>query len=1036
MKRMFLKNGVFICGLALALGFLYLYGCGEGTSDTSSPEALSPESAPDNQSDSEFLKTNPDLTVAPPSVSDNSPTAGIRFTLSVTVHNDGDGASGVTTLRYYRSTDTTITTSDTAVGTDTVTGLTALGSASGSVEVTAQSTPGTYYYGACVDAVEEESDTTNNCSSSVEANALESQDQSQGNPDSVMVSPSVSNSSPTAGTKFTLSATVRNDGDGASEATTLRYYQSMDATISTSDTEISTSALAGIGVSGSSSESVEVTAPSNPGTYYYGACVDTVEEESDETNNCSSSVQIDVPEPQDQLQGYPDLTIPAVSVATSPDGTYPGGSFTLSATVRNDGDGASEATTLRYYQSTDATITTSDTEVGTDAVAGLGDLGSTSESVDLAAPSDPGTYYYGACVDTVTDESDTTNNCSSSVRINVLESQNPPNLVVVAPSVSDSNPDAEAMFTLSTTVRNNGNGASEATTLRYYRSTDATITTSDTEVDTDAVAVLDASESTSESVDLTAPLDPGTYYYGACVDTVTDESDTTNNCSSSVQIDVQGYPDLAVSSPSVSDSGPAAGVSFTLSATVRNDGNKVSGATTLRYYRSTDATITTSDTEVDTDAVAGLEASESTSESVDLTAPLTPGAYYYGVCVDVVPGESDTTNNCSSSVEVTVPEPPVYPDLVVGVPSVNNSSPETGTTFTLSATVRNSGEEEAPATTLRYYRSADTTITTSDTEVGTDAVGTLAASGTSAESISLTAPATAGTYYYGACVDTVTDESDTMNNCSTSVKVDVEEPKYPDLEVGTPTVDNASPETEASITLSATVSNAGNAGASATTLRYYQSTDSTITTSDTEVDTDAVAGLEDSESANESVVLTAPSDPGTYYYGACVDAVEDESDTTNNCSPSVQVEVAALPSAPDQVAAEVTPSPSAAGAGNGEFYVHWTPSGDGGSAIIKYQYRVWETGQTAPATWTDISLERPLHPRRENSLQCNRQGDHHLRPQGPGAAGRIHGRGARGQCGRPGYGGLGHADAGNVLARDRTALLGPRVDRRLSGARV
>ena len=30
---------------------------------------------------------------------------------------------------------------------------------------------------------------------------------------------------------------------------------------------------------------------------------------------------------------------------------------------------------------------------------------------------------------------------------------------------------------------------------------------------------------------------------------------------------------------------------------------------------------------------------------------------------------------------------------------------------------------------------------------------------------------------------------------------------------------------------------------------------------------------------------------GTYYYGACVDAVADESDTTNNCSPSVQVTV-------------------------------------------------------------------------------------------------------------------------------------------------
>ena len=96
--------------------------------------------------------------------------------------------------------------------------------------------------------------------------------------------------------------------------------------------------------------------------------------------------------------------------------------------------------------------------------------------------------------------------------------------------------------------------------------------------------------------------------------------------------------------------------------------------------------------------------------------------------------------------------------------------------FTLSATVRNDGDGAAAATTLRYYRSTDETITTSDTEVGTAAVGGLAAGATSSESINLTAPATAGTYYYGACVDAVTDESDTTNNCSTSVQVTVPEP--------------------------------------------------------------------------------------------------------------------------------------------------------------------------------------------------------------------------------------------------------------------
>ena len=85
---------------------------------------------------------------------------------------------------------------------------------------------------------------------------------------------------------------------------------------------------------------------------------------------------------------------------------------------------------------------------------------------------------------------------------------------------------------------------------------------------------------------------------------------------------------------------------------------------------------------------------------------------------------------------MTVEAPAQYPDLVVGTPRVSDSSPETGDSFTLSATVRNGGDGESAATTLRYYRSTDATISSSDTSVGTDAVGTLAASGTSAESIS------------------------------------------------------------------------------------------------------------------------------------------------------------------------------------------------------------------------------------------------------------------------------------------------------------
>ena len=122
---------------------------------------------------------------------------------------------------------------------------------------------------------------------------------------------------------------------------------------------------------------------------------------------------------------------------------------------------------------------------------------------------------------------------------------------------------------------------------------------------------------------------------------------------------------------------------------------------------------------------------------------------------------------------VEIPASAGAPDLVVQTPSVSDSTPNAGESFTLSAAVRNQGNGRSASTTLRYYRSPDATISTSDTAVGTDAVGGLAASGTSAESISLTAPSTAGTYYYGACVDPVSGESDTGNNCSNSRAVTV-----------------------------------------------------------------------------------------------------------------------------------------------------------------------------------------------------------------------------------------------------------------------
>ena len=923
----------------------------------------------------QLSQTSPDPSVGSPTVSDSSPETGAAFTLSATVSNDGDGAAAATTLRYYRSTDATITTSDTSVGADAVAGLAALGSSAESISLTAPSTAGTYYYGACVDAVAGESNTANNCSRSVTVTVTAPAPQ----PD-LLVSASVDDSNLNTGDSFTLSATVSNAGDEQSAASTLRYYRSTDSTISSSDTQVGTDAVGALAASGTSAGSISLTTPSTAGAYYYGACVDTVTDESDTTNNCSSSVTIAV---EEESSGQPDLRIVGLIAFSCRTrrwinrvhpywrrfswNSHP--ILSIRSKLWRREFGRHDAAILPLNgpaPRTTATISVSDTEVGTDEVSALVPSTQVSEGIDLTAPSSAGTYYYGACVDAsvrnygdansdattlVTDESDTTNNCSGSVAVTVSEPQTSPDLSVGSPTVSDSGPETGAAFTLSATVSNDGDGAAAATTLRYYRSTDATITTSDTSVGTDAVAGLAALGSSAESISLTAPSTAGTYYYGACVDTVTGESDTTNNCSSSVTVTVaepQTSPDLSVGSPTVSDSGPETGTAFTLSATVSNDGDGAAAATTLRYYRSADATISSSDTQVGTDAVGALAAGGTSDESVALTAPSTAGTYYYGACVDAVTGESSTTNNCSSSVTVTVTEPEPQPDLVVGSASVDDSNLNTGDSFTLSATVSNAGDEQSAASTLRYYRSTDSTISSSDTSVGTDAVGALAASGTSAESISLTAPSTAGTYYYGACVDAVTDESDTTNNCSSSVTIAVEEESsgQPDLRiVGVSVVtplDGVSPGTL--LQFSASVRNYGDANSDATTLRYYRSTDATISVSDTEVGTDEVSALVPSTqalgSSAESISLTRAVDRlAPYYYGACVDTVTGESDTTNNCSSSVTVTVAAPQTSPDLSVGSPTVSDSGPETSTA-FTLSATVSndGDGASAATTLRY--------------------------------------------------------------------------------------------------
>ena len=111
----------------------------------------------------------------------------------------------------------------------------------------------------------------------------------------------------------------------------------------------------------------------------------------------------------------------------------------------------------------------------------------------------------------------------------------------------------------------------------------------------------------------------------------------------------------------------------------------------------------------------------------------------------------------------------------------------------------------------------------------------------------------------------------------------------PDLRVHSPqALDNPSVAPGEEFILTVTVQNIGNAVfAGHPPLTGYWSTDSTIDTSDTNAgERDSIGGpVDPGESKMLHVAVTAPSTAGTYYFGACIDENDFESDTTNNCTP-------------------------------------------------------------------------------------------------------------------------------------------------------
>ena len=503
-----------------------------------------------------------------------------------------------------------------------------------------------------------------------------------------------------------------------------------------------------------------------------------------------------------EVTGSPaDLVVASVSASDST--LTPGQSFTLRATVRNQGTAGAEATTLRYYRSSNRTISTRDTEVGTDAVGALPASGGSAESIRLTAQSSEGTWYYGACVVSVAGESDTRNNCSRGVRVTVAPA--PASQAgklywtqLNSESIRRSNLDGSGVEDLVTTGLGTPSGlALDVSGGKMYW----------TEVGSDRIRRSNLDGSGIEDLvttglnwpsDIALDVSGGKMYW----------TDTNTNKIQRSNFDGSGVEDL-VTTGLRSPTGLALDVSGGKmywtevgSDRIRRsnlDGSGIEDLVTTGLGAPSGLALDVSGGKMYWTEVGSHRIRRSNLDGSGVEDLVTAGLNWPSdIALDVsggklfwAGGHADNiqrSNLDGSSVEdlitgmgnpygialglVPVEAGQNLPDLVVTT-SVDDNTLTTGQSFTLRARVRNQGTASAAATTLRYYRSSNATISTGDTEVGTDGVGTLSAGATSDESIRLTAPSSAGTYYYGACVASVSSESDTGNNCSSGVSITV-----------------------------------------------------------------------------------------------------------------------------------------------------------------------------------------------------------------------------------------------------------------------
>jgi len=490
-----------------------------------------------------------------------------------------------------------------------------------------------------------------------------------------------------AGEITRLDCTVKNMGNAATGLRSyVGYFLSTNTTYDNNDVFIDEDKVNDLDPGETDDEWENVTIPNNTtsGSYYMLFVADWEEDiaESSENNNVEY-VQITVTPP------YPDLIVQGPSanptIIESGDNTH------LECRIRNTGNGSTGSRSyVGYYLSINTTFDGDDIPLDDDYVQTLtsGDYNDEVQNVDIPSDISAGTYYILFVADHEYDvaEDDEYNNVNY---VQITVTTPPSDLVVQNQSVTPLTFEAGDRPHLECTVKNIGSGTTGSSSrVGYYLSTNTTYDSYDVGLDDDGISILDPGETDDELDNPTIPdnTSAGIYYILFVADyeeSITESNE--NNNTKYVQITVtEPPPDLIVETPTANPATIEAGLSTSLSSTVRNTGAGTTGTSSKEgYYLSTNTTYGAGDTYLGYSLVNTLDAGATSQETSIVTIPsnTSAGTYYILFFADYenTITESNESNNIGY-VQIVVTEPPY---LSVTPPNKYVGSNTNSTEFTL-----------------------------------------------------------------------------------------------------------------------------------------------------------------------------------------------------------------------------------------------------------------------------------------------------------------------------------------------------------------